>query len=372
MLTANQFANLLQQDNDQVYLGAPNLLRRRSSTFPLWQAVGAFEGAQTGANLLQVINNIGALPLAKKIRYATALAGLYNSFPNPIYVTPGLTLDMADQGDGIGVPRSPAIPSHQTDAILALEQISNAAQGGALIAAICNRIGTSGNRVGIQPWDGLQTNACRIAIVNGGDDAKTDLALALEFDNANAGEAIQNALDAMGHAGGAGHIWLENQIDACPIYDIQGVPGLAGSATVHGAGWVTAAMINAWSTGAQVFPAPLAHPQDQDAKIVIGALLHAGSATRPGAHTIVHWNGSDVTLVDTLGVQHDRPPYIALAHELIHAFHNISGDQAGHEIDTYSRVLYEFQCVGLGPWDGAVLTENDVRISAGLAPRLAY
>lgn len=63
-----------------------------------------------------------------------------------------------------------------------------------------------------------------------------------------------------------------------------------------------------------------------------------------------------------------RPPAIALAHELIHAYYSFMGCQCGREMD-YTLPLFEFKCVGLGrPWTAALISENAVRIQwAGVA-----
>ena len=58
----------------------------------------------------------------------------------------------------------------------------------------------------------------------------------------------------------------------------------------------------------------------------------------------------------------ERPPAIGLGHELIHAFFSMLGQQPGHQ-DTESPagVLYEFKCIGIGPWEGAEISENALR-----------
>jgi hypothetical protein len=56
-----------------------------------------------------------------------------------------------------------------------------------------------------------------------------------------------------------------------------------------------------------------------------------------------------------------RPPAIALGHELIHAYFSLQGIQPGVELNHFSTVLFEFKCVGLGPWDEEKLSENGLR-----------
>src|SRR5690606_32408926 len=112
VLTRAQFVTHLQNRNRWVYLGGPSRVRTQSSMIPLVNAVAAFGAAATGANLLQVIQAIGNLPAAKKTKYANALTNLYNSFPNPIYVTVNPFTLHTGIANGIGVVRSAAVPSH--------------------------------------------------------------------------------------------------------------------------------------------------------------------------------------------------------------------------------------------------------------------
>ena len=63
----------------------------------------------------------------------------------------------------------------------------------------------------------------------------------------------------------------------------------------------------------------------------------------------------------------DVPPYIILGHELIHSYHMMSGrrivNMGGEE---------EAMTVGLGPFVGWKLTENQLRANAGLPARTSY
>jgi len=45
-----------------------------------------------------------------------------------------------------------------------------------------------------------------------------------------------------------------------------------------------------------------------------------------------------------------RPPAIGLAHELIHAYYDLMGRQIGANFGHYTTMLYEYLCVGIGPW----------------------
>jgi hypothetical protein len=59
----------------------------------------------------------------------------------------------------------------------------------------------------------------------------------------------------------------------------------------------------------------------------------------------------------------ERPPGVGLAHELVHAYFSARGEQPAQEQPGGNPpvVLFEFKCVGLGPWDGAAISENGIR-----------
>jgi hypothetical protein len=270
---------------------------------------------------------------------------------------------------GIGIPRGNNTPLHQADVVAAVFQLSGFAAGQFVLTTICNQITLTGNRVGIQEWDMQATNKCAVMGLNQ-DNAKSTIAYAVEFNHGQVGAAITASLAQAGHGGG--HAWLATQMCACPIYDLMGLPIIAASDTVHGVNWITPLMITNWVNGTAVFPAPLVGQPADDVRVVLVAALRNGLVSKGGQPSVVRWNASSTTFTDTTGVVQNRPSYISLAHELVHAYHNISGDQAGHEIGTYSRVLYEYQCMGLGPWAGDAMTENAVRLGNGLLARACY
>jgi hypothetical protein len=63
--------------------------------------------------------------------------------------------------------------------------------------------------------------------------------------------------------------------------------------------------------------------------------------------------------------RHQRPPAIALGHELVHAYFSQLGDQPGEEVSHFSTALFEFRCVGLGPWNNDAVSENALRAQWG-------
>jgi hypothetical protein len=139
MLTRAQFVTQLQAIDRFIYLGAPSPIRKQSSMLPVVNAVNAFALAPTGPNLLLIIQAIGGLAAAKKTKYANALTALYNSFPAITVTTPPFACHIGNVPNGIGVAFSAAVPSHQTDAVLALRQLDTIAPGQALLQAICQK-----------------------------------------------------------------------------------------------------------------------------------------------------------------------------------------------------------------------------------------
>lgn len=371
MLTRAQFVTHLQQRDRSIYLGGPSAVRTQSSLLPLVNSVGAYAVGATNANLLQVFFRMHQIQAPKRVKYANAIAALQASMPHPVYVTANPFTVQPGPAQGIGIPRQgPPDGWHQTNVVVALRELHNLNSGQALMLALIAQIGLNGRRVAVHPWNAQQVNNCYVA--GQPDDAKTDLASALEFNNGALAVALTGALARAGQPGVGGYAWLSAQIDASPIYTIQGLPSVIPSSTTHRIGWVSPLMIQNWCSGVTGFPGPLAGQEAEDAKVVIGTVMRAHANAAVGAHTGVRWNPASTQFNDTLGAVQVRPPYVALGHELIHALHNMRGDQPGHEIGTYSRVLYEYCCVGLGPWAGDQHTENGIRNDAGLPARMAY
>lgn len=369
MLTGAQFTTQLRQINRYVYLGGPSRARTQSSMLPTLNAINTFAGAQTGANLLAVMQAIENVPAPKKIQYANALNALYASFPSPIYVTVGpFTLNLVMVA-GIGVPRSVNVHSHQTDAVIALHTLDGFVAGHNLLVALCQEV-ANGHRVGVTDASNTASGGNECAGLTYPSSAhRTQLIDALVNNHGAVGARIAAAMTNMGHAPAVAgsYAWLEAQIDATPIYGLRGLPNVVASSTVHGPSWISAATLQGWVSNTAQFPAPLVAPADADAVLVLGAVLHAGKVHNAGGNTRVNWNAANLS---TLAY---RPPYIGLAHELVHALHNQRGDQAGFDTATTTGVLYEYQCVGLGSFVNEPISENTVRAGApGVAQRDRY
>lgn len=71
----------------------------------------------------------------------------------------------------------------------------------------------------------------------------------------------------------------------------------------------------------------------------------------------------------------ERPPQVALFHELMHAYYNAGGAQLGREdsiAENNGGRLFELMAVGLSPFDQRTLSENQFRDALGVAKRMAY
>ncbi|MBF0234931.1 MAG: hypothetical protein HQK65_18135 [Desulfamplus sp.] len=367
MLTGIQFTAELNRVSSFIYLGGPSRFRTQSSMLPVLNALNTYNGAPIGANLLNLITVIDAVPGLKKIKYTAALNALYADFPNPIYVTVNPFAISLLMANGIGIPRSNNVRSHQVDAVLALRTLHGFPAGNALLTAICQRVAIN-KRCAIVDASHTASGGNECAALGMSDDATNQLIVALAQNHGAVGACISAALTAMGHAPAVGgsYAWLQGQIDAMPIPNIRGMPSVTPSSNIHGANWISAAMLQAWVTNTAQFPAPLVGQPATDAVLVLGAVLYPGAVPNAGTHTRVNWNAANQSAVSP------RPPFIGLAHELVHAMHNQRGDQAGYDTNTTTGVLYEYLCVGLGPFANALISENSIRAGAGVAQRDRY
>lgn len=67
------------------------------------------------------------------------------------------------------------------------------------------------------------------------------------------------------------------------------------------------------------------------------------------------------------------PPFVALAHELVHALHSLSGDFIkAYSWTTDGALIEEARTVGIGPYKGQTISENRVRKEHNLPLRTYY
>ncbi|WP_060853473.1 M91 family zinc metallopeptidase [Pseudomonas aeruginosa] len=113
--------------------------------------------------------------------------------------------------------------------------------------------------------------------------------------------------------------------------------------------------VAAWLAG-QPLPHRLSDAQQNHARLATIVALKDVSPPSAGCSAHVRWNPTATNPLNRI-----RPPAIGLAHELLHAYYSCRGAQPGYDDNHYSTVLFEYRCVGLGPWDEAPLSENALR-----------
>jgi len=98
-------------------------------------------------------------------------------------------------------------------------------------------------------------------------------------------------------------------------------------------------------------------------RLAVIVKLYSHSEKNPGGYATVYFNVKDYA-ENTAGIPDfnaERPPAVGLAHELVHAYHVVQGEQPGSDFGGYSTTLTELICVGLGPWVENEVSENAVR-----------
>jgi hypothetical protein len=89
-----------------------------------------------------------------------------------------------------------------------------------------------------------------------------------------------------------------------------------------------------------------------------------------GSNTLISYDPHKVKVGNL-----DRPPQVALFHELMHAYYNAAGGQLGREDsadENNGGRLFELMAVGLPPFDTRTFSENQFRVALGVAKRMAY
>lgn len=91
------------------------------------------------------------------------------------------------------------------------------------------------------------------------------------------------------------------------------------------------------------------------------SLLEKHSPAGAGSGSAIGWNAFPAYKPNAI-----RPPAVGLAHELIHAYFALRGQQPGYDdAQNFSCVMFEYKCVGLGPWNQSRISENAIRAEWG-------
>jgi hypothetical protein len=294
----------------------------------------------------------------------------------------------------IGIQDSPQDPPGQSVfrqvAVQALEELADLPSGFALLNSIIARLGTcfnNGWNWGVSVGSTQVGNYCQGVVAPGPPNPGPRTTLVRCFyEGGMAGlpNAITAAMNAMGIPAPGGYQTVANAMNNCPTYQFQGHPAAAPSNF-----GVTAAHVQAWATGAAVFPNPLPASAALQRALTNALIVALRTGMQPGDGycSNVRWNPNSQMVVNAL-----RPAFIGLAHELIHARNNLYGIELGTDdawlYPVTTTVLYEYQCVGLGPWYGRyaggtaanpgavagvpLITENQVRMDVDWPLREVY
>lgn len=242
-----------------------------------------------------------------------------------------------------------------------LDKLNRTVAGNALLTALANRrAGVPALNVTIHLT--AANNQCagipRTIAGAANSDGRTLLSQALIDGLGNIPVEIQGCLNAMAHPGNAGHAWLADAVNMTPIYNIVGMPPLPQSVIR-----LTANDVANWINGVTIYPAPIAAAQRDNLTLLLLTVLWPGSSMRPGngLHSRVDWNPTRRQITLTNGVVLRGSKTVSLAHELTHALYNGDGRQLGNENGHFSTVLFEYMCVGLGPWATEQCSENKYR-----------
>lgn len=111
----------------------------------------------------------------------------------------------------------------------------------------------------------------------------------------------------------------------------------------------------------------------------LGVSSDAASIAGEGVSVIVGWCQNQCTYTPKAGKyagkMHMVPPSVTLGHELIHAYHALTGVlKSGQSIMIDGKSTSEEECatVGLGKYKNELYTENKLREDTNLPERLSY
>ena len=274
------------------------------------------------------------LPLPNATRY----------YRNPIYddqaAGPGLRIEIPPGGGG-GAFHEATVDT--------LDAIYNTPTGKILIDTLVD----SGRSVKI-----IQTatrgNSCDVG-PSGLSSVASELATEIAFIRVKSRQALDRAWALSGDHGGNKYFWLARAINGMPFYQLKGEPPTVGKQI-----GIAEGDVRSWFEGTTDFEADRLIADKQHIANSIIVALQPGAVNGVGSDAAITFN-ADPNFVMNL----ERPAGIGLAHELIHAYWSVKGQQVGHTIDHGTTVLFEHQCVGLGAWDNRLLAgrvcENQIR-----------
>lgn len=193
---------------------------------------------------------------------------------------------------------------------------------------------------------------------------------------------------ASGQQGQAAYTWLANQINQMPLYSLfeQSNPYppaflTTNQETVTAQGlqdWFTHGRHSAYAAVLQNRPPVAGVSILNFVRNAVIVSLYPRSPAGASSDSDVFFDARDyarnaVDMPVDFNSPTDRPPAIGLAHELVHALHNMRGTQPGRDVNDPTTTLTELLCVGIGPWANPVngaITENIIRAAWPPAPNI--
>ncbi len=299
--------------------------------------------------------------------------------PGIVVLTDHTEWQVLNEGTGRYVPAP--FPEEFRDQVDAALTYINATPCG---SAILNGLYWSQHSVDITPTslgNNMQSVNAREAV-----NAVAEELLTARIPGANVG----TALGRLNVAAGVRAAWLSQAINTSPRWDINRMPGVcsgfkawlesarqfinrlllrcdsnegyfrdqtfgvAFGMQAHNIG-MTVNEAQSWLNG-NPLPGRLNQTQQDHAILATIVALRDVSAANNGSAAHVRWNPGANNPLNAR-----RPPAIGLGHELIHASYTCLGEQYGYDDGHYSTVLFEYRCVGLGPWDEFARSENAMR-----------
>lgn len=363
MLAKDAFITALRAENRYLHVEPSTFFRKQTSLIRILNAIEAWHIAKNSINLLKLFREISNIQPSKRFKYNASFRALGLSIGCINIISTAQYNLQINTGNTNGI-RIPFEGRNDifflADTVVALESINNLVHGSILIHNISNHFLPPRNQYMVIGKS--DSNSCAYA---GPSPSSIKLSFTSDYTN------LAVAMNAMGRRGQ--WAWLAEQINNSVIYDDYTVaPSDAViSSTRHGDGWINATILESWATGPN-FPTPFGinSQQSKDAKTILSMLLYEHTPRGVGISSSVRWNPQKISLSG----ERARPAFIGLAHELIHAWHNMNGSQPDFELTP----LYEYICVGLGPWSNEsappnLVTENRIRSDInGLQLRLYY
>jgi Effector protein len=316
--------------------------------------------------------------VAQTVEYWRPAAGYHAGLPGIAVLTNDTAWNVLDDASGMYMPAA-FPPTFRADVDNALSWINHTPTG----AVVLHGIVGGGHNVDITPTS-LGNNVQSV------QPNPALNAVALELLTGNPGGAVQVALNGTPTPAHAQPRWLHRIITRTPLWTLDSTPGVGGGwlATIQSAReWVNTWLL--WSqanegyfsdqtlvdtVGVQAFAttitlpdvtawlagnplaARLTNQEREHAVLATIAALAGTSGAGGGSDAHVRWNPGPTNPLNAT-----RPPAIGLGHELLHAYFSSLGMQCGRDDGHFSTVLFEYRCVGLGPWDEVSPSENLLR-----------